>query len=240
MGLFAGLSVEDRKYWGQFTTFKVNSPELLRSANTRNAVVYCSPLVDPYQPAERDFQMMPKLIAALLEHPVRAFTIQTRAPLILRDLKLLKELARMTSLRVSMSVTTDDDTVRKRYEPHCEPNDERLAAITALRENGIETYATLAPLLPCHPEWLAELALGASQRTLIGDPLHVRETKRHGATTREVAAVLAERFGEEKWLNPKFQADVVARIRAHAEKSGFGFEVGPRGFSVLGGASLSL
>ena len=108
-----------------------------------------------------------------------------------------------------------------------------MEAIAALREQGIEVYATLAPLLPCDPERLATLALTASKRTLIGDPLHVRQTKRHGATTRAVALSLARQFNEEMWFDPLFQREILQRITKVAEDAGLTFEVGTRGFSRL-------
>ena len=233
MGLYAGITPEDSKHWGQFTTFKANAPELLRPAKLEGALIYCSPLVDPYQPVEREYALMPRVLSALLRNPPRVFTIQTRAPLIVRDVDLLKELARVTRLRVCMSVTTDQDSVRKRYEPHCEPNEARLETIARLREHRIEVYATLAPLLPCNPERLVELALAASQRSLIGDPLHVRQSKRYGATTRHVALALAQRSREERWFEPAFQTEITQRIREAAAEAGFNFEVGTEGFGLL-------
>ncbi len=233
MGLYAGLSAEESKRWGQFTTFKANAPELLERARLRDAIVYCSPLVDPYQPVERTYELMPRLLSALLRQPPRVFTIQTRAPLITRDLDLLKQLSAVTQLRVSMSVTTDQDSVRKRYEPFCEPNGARLAAIVHLREQGIETYATLAPLLPCNPEHLAALAIAASERDLIGDPLHIRSSKPHGATTRKAAYAIARRGGEEQWFQPEFQREVTLRIQQAAAQRGLNFEIGTRGFALL-------
>ena len=52
MRIYGGLKPEDWRHWGQFTTFKSNAPELLRRQLRANQVIYCSPLVDPYQPAE--------------------------------------------------------------------------------------------------------------------------------------------------------------------------------------------
>lgn len=233
MGFYGGLKAEDTRHWGEFTTFKSNAPALLERIHVGEAVIYCSPLVDPYQPVEADFRMMPRVLDAVLNNPPRVFTIQTRSPLILRDLSQLLELSRLTKLRVSMSVTTDLDAVRKRYEPHCEPNDARLEAITRMRECGIEVYATLAPLLPCNPEVLAELAVAAGRRDLIGDPLHVRDTKPFGATTRACAVAIARHAKEEAWFDPEFQHKVVERIRRTATSSGFRFETGPGGFAML-------
>jgi DNA repair photolyase len=52
MRIYGGLKPEDWRHWGQFTTFKSNAPELLRRQLRGDQVIYCSPLVDPYQPAE--------------------------------------------------------------------------------------------------------------------------------------------------------------------------------------------
>ena len=89
LGVYGGLKPEDWKRWGQFTTYKSNAAELLRRELRPSQSIYCSPLVDPYQPAEAVEQMMPRILDALLEAPPRVFTIQTRGPLILRDLDLL-------------------------------------------------------------------------------------------------------------------------------------------------------
>ncbi len=159
--------------------------------------------------------------------------IQTRGPLILRDLSLLQALARATKLRISFSVTTDREDVRRRYEPHCEPNETRLDTIRALRETGLEVYATLAPLLPCDPERLAQMAIDASRRRLIGDPLHVRESKPQGATTRRAAFEIARRHGECEWFCADFQKQILQRIASVAEQAGYEFAAGPHGFGWL-------
>jgi DNA repair photolyase len=233
MGIYGGLTPEDWRKWGQFTTFKINAAELASRGTKRDQVIYCSPLVDPYQPAEREQQLMPSILSAITRCPPNVFVLQTRSPLILRDVALLQEAAERTVLRISMSITTDSEEVRHRYEGRCEPIEERLEAIRLLREAGLEVYATLAPLLPCQPQRLTRKALDASCRHLIGDPLHVRGTKRHGATTREPAFAIARRYGEEKWFDPEFQAELVKEIAIAAGERGYRFVTGPAGFSSL-------
>jgi DNA repair photolyase len=230
MRIYGGLKPEDWQRWGQFTTFKNNAADLLRRELRPDHRIYCSPLVDPYQPAEAEEQMMPRILEAVIAGPPRVFTIQTRGPLILRDLKMLK---RIPGLRVSFSITTDREDVRRLYEPHCAPIEDRFDVIRKLRDGGIETYATLAPLLPCDPENLAHVAIAVSGRDLIGDPLHVRVVKRHGATTREAAFRIATAQGHPEWLDAAFQRDIVARIDRVARESGFSFATGPRGFAKL-------
>ncbi len=46
-----------------------NAPELLRRQLREDQVIYCSPLVDPYQPAEETEQLMPRILDELLARP---------------------------------------------------------------------------------------------------------------------------------------------------------------------------
>ncbi|MGH9557669.1 MAG: radical SAM protein [Bryobacteraceae bacterium] len=230
LGIYGGLKPEDWKRWGQFTTFKTNAAELLRRELRANQRIYCSPLVDPYQPAEAEARMMPAILDGVIDSPPAIFTIQTRGPLILRDLEKLKKIP---NLRVSFSITTNREDVRRLYEPLCASIDARLETLRTLRDAGIECYATLSPLLPCDPEALARLAIEATGRDLIGDPLHVRSVKPRGATTREAAWRIAEVHQSSEWLDRDFQFGIVERIRRVANEDGKTFEIGPCGFARL-------
>jgi DNA repair photolyase len=233
MGIYGGLKPEDWRHWGRFTTFKTNAPELLRRQLRANQVIYCSPLVDPYQPAEESQQLMPRVLEELTARPPRICVIQTRGPLIVRDLEQLLELSRRTTLRVSFSLTTNRESVRKLYEPLCATLDCRLKAIRELREAGITTFATLAPLLPCDPEELAAIALAETDNDIIGDPLHVRSIKPRGATTRDAAFRISQKHGFAEWLDAEFQAEVVERIGRVVRQAGRRFATGPEGFRWL-------
>ncbi len=233
LGIYGGLKPEDWQRWGQFTTFKSNAATLLASALRPDQVIYCSPLVDPYQPAEAEESAMPRILDALIASPPAIFTMQTRGPLILRDIDRLQALARRTRLRVSFSLTTDDEEVRRLYEPHCASLAQRLVAIRELRAAGIDTYATLAPLLPCNPENLAAAAIDATVNHIIGDPLHIRPTKRTGATTREAAYRISRAHHQQHWLEPAFQSQIVERIRSVAQAAGRRFATGPEAFAWL-------
>jgi DNA repair photolyase len=233
MRVYGGLRPEDWRHWGEFTTFKANAPELLARALRSDQVIYCSPLVDPYQPAEETEQMMPRLLDAFLDRPPRTLALQTRGPLILRDLAKLTTLAQKTRLRVSFSLTTNREDVRRVYEPLCAPIQERLSAMRRLTAAGIPTYAALAPLLPCDPEALLDMALEATAGDIICDPFHVRSVKTSGATTREVALRVSTRYGHGEWHDPGFQSEIVDRLRARARTAGRNCESGVAGFRLL-------
>jgi DNA repair photolyase len=108
-----------------------------------------------------------------------------------------------------------------------------LKAIQELRRAGITTFATLAPILPCDPEELAGIALEATDRDIIGDPLHVRSVKPRGATTREATFAIGDRHGFSEWLDPKFQNEVVERIGRAVRRAGRRFATGTEGFGWL-------
>lgn len=231
--IYGGLQRQDWLRWGRHTTYKANAAGLLRRQLRPRQVLYCSPLVDPYQPAERTERMMPEILEVLCERPPAVFVLQTRGSLVLRDLSLLQKLAERTQLRVSFSLTTNRESVRRLYEPHCEPVPERVRVMRQLAQAGIELYCTLAPILPCDPALLAKLALDVTCSGVIADPLHTREGKPHGATTRPEAHRISRANEYERWHRPGFQATVLDVIRSRIEEAGCRFGVGEEGFRML-------
>ena len=179
---------------------------------------------------------MPELLETLIRKPPRVFVLQTRGPLILRDVQQLKVLATRTRLRVSFSLTTNRDDVRKLYEPLCSSVDERVATLAALRDTGIPTYATLAPLLPCDPTELARLALAFTDQDIIGDPFHVHAVKQYGATTRPEALRVSQVHQFDDWHLPDFQSQVVTTLHSTIQAAGRRFGIGPAAFRVAGSA----
>lgn len=235
MRVQGGLQPDDWKHWGQWTTFKANAGELLASELRGSEIIYCSPLTDPYQPAEESFGLMRRILTTLAEasRPPRVFVIQTRGPLILRDLDLLARVSLKTRLRVSFSVTTNREDVRRTFEPHCGSITDRWLTIRRLRKAGIPVTATLAPILPCDPEELLDMAMDLTSGPVVADPFHVRSVKKSGATTREPAQEICRRFGWEAWLDPAFHAEILETMRLRAAAANRIFSWGAPGFGLL-------
>ncbi|MBC7928864.1 MAG: hypothetical protein H7039_24740 [Bryobacteraceae bacterium] len=233
MRIYAGLHREDWEHWGEGTTFKRNAPDLIRRTMRGSEIIYCSPLVDPWQPAEQIDPLMPSVLDALIEAPPQRIVFQTRAPLILRDLERLQRLGTRTDVRVSFSVTTDRDDIRRIYEPLCEPNDLRLDAVRRLTVGSIRTFITLAPLLPCTPEVLGLQALDASKEDLIADPFHTRSNRQTGATTRSAAFRIASHHGHLSYFDATWQSTIVEQLAAVTQAHGRRFATGTEGFSWL-------
>ncbi|OGN90468.1 MAG: radical SAM protein [Chloroflexi bacterium RBG_13_48_10] len=146
-----------REPWGQFVDVKVNAPELLRREITKKRIdrVWISGVCDPYQPLEGRYKLTRQCLEILAQNhwPV---TVQTRSPLVLRDMDILKT---GILFEVGLSVTTADDSIRKLFEPNAPPIKERIRALDELHRAGIRTYAMIAPMLP-EVESLAETLAG--------------------------------------------------------------------------------
>jgi len=140
--------------WGQFVDVKVNSPTLLQEIEKRPpGRVWVSGVCDPYQPLERDYELTKRCLEILIRHdwPV---TIQTKSPLVLRDIDLFR---RSDNIEVGLSVTSGDDEIRKLFEPNASPIKERIESLEKLHLAGIRTYAMIAPMLPGVEELADEL-----------------------------------------------------------------------------------
>ena len=128
---------------------------LARSATMPRGRVWVSGVCDPYQPLEKKYELTRKCLQILLRYgwPV---TIQTRSPLVLRDIDILRG---TKSLEVGLTITTANDEIRKIFEPKAPSIMERLRAIESLHQNGIKTYVMIAPILP-EAENLVEILSG--------------------------------------------------------------------------------
>jgi len=135
-----------REPWGEFVDVKINAPDLLRKEICRKAPgrVWISGVCDPYQPLEKKYELTRSCLEILV---VRGWpvTVQTKSPLVLRDIDLLK---RSASIEVGLSVTTADDDIRRLFEPNAPPVQERVKALGELHSEGIRTFAMIAPMLP--------------------------------------------------------------------------------------------
>ena len=134
-------------------------------------MIYCSPLVDPYQPAEETGHLMPRIMDELLLRPPRVFVIQTRGPLIVRDLARLVELSRRTTLRVSFSITTNRESVRKivraALRDHRLPIESDPGAAASRNHAPSRRSRRYCPAIP--RSW-RRIALDATDQDIIGDP----------------------------------------------------------------------
>lgn len=145
LGWSAGLDFESR------ILVKDQAAKLLRKFLSRPSykpeVLALSGVTDPYQPAERRFQVTRQCLEVLAEcrHPV---TLVTKNSLIRRDLDLLRELSQHQACQVFLSITTLDPDLQHRMEPRAASPRDRLETLRLLHEAGIPTGILMAPVIP--------------------------------------------------------------------------------------------
>lgn len=149
--------------WGEFVDVKINAPELLRKEilKKKRDRVWVSGVCDPYQPLEAKYKLTRQCLEILAANnwPV---TVQTRSPLVTRDIDILKT---GQDFEIGFSITTADDHIRKLFEPHAPSIQSRVDALDELHRAGIRTFAMIAPMLP-HAEGLGGILADKIDRVI--------------------------------------------------------------------------
>ena len=144
-----------KEKWGEFVDVKINAPELLEKEikTKKKGKVWISGVCDPYQPIEKKYKLTRKCLEVLQKNnwPV---VIQTKSPLVLRDLKLLKK---FKNIEVGFTIPTADEKIKNVFEPRTPSIKQRIKALEKLHKEEIRTYAMIAPLLPEAEDLVAKL-----------------------------------------------------------------------------------
>ena len=163
IGLYAGQP------WGQWLRAKSNAADALRHdlalVPDHTALrVFMSSATDPYQPAESKLMITRSILEVFRDHPPGLLVVQTRSPLVSRDVDLLHDIP---TAWISMTVETDDDSVRKALTPTCPSIERRLGTMQAARRQGIKVQAAISPTLPHDTERFAGLLSESADRVIV-------------------------------------------------------------------------
>ena len=163
---------------------KVNAPELLRDelrqAKDKGLPIALGTATDPYQPAEKQFEVTRRMLEVLAGFEGLDFSITTKSVLILRDLDLLRLIAERNRFSVHMTVTTLDARLARLLEPKAPPPVKRLETLRALAEARIYVGVNAMPILPGLTddppalERLAQRAAAAGAKFLHGNLLFLK------------------------------------------------------------------
>ena len=185
--------------WGSFVDIKTNAPEVLhRQLRTAAAGhVLISSVTDPYQPMEEKYKLTRRCLEVLLPHQP-SVNVLTKSPLILRDLDLLKQFKAIT---VGFTVGTDNDEIRRVFEPYAPPVEARIQALKTLFEAGLKTYVFIGPLLPMDPEALSD-KMNPYVHSLLIDRMN------YLSKTRKIYRL--EKL--DQWLDYDFVDEIIQRL----------------------------
>lgn len=193
---------EEKAQWGEWVKVKVNALALLRKERINPLIgktIYISSVTDPYQPVDKKLKLTRELLKELSEYHKPNLVLQTRSPLVVRDIDLLSKIG---TVQVNMTVTTDSEDVRMAFEPTCPSNKVRLEAIREVHEQGIKTCITMTPLLPVKaPRAFADDLLKTGVPRFVVQPFHAKRG-RFVAGTRDDALRITESYG---WSGDRYQ-----------------------------------
>lgn len=185
--------------WGNFVDVKINAHEVLRRQLKRaeKGGIIMSSVTDPYQPVEAKYKITRKCleVLALFNFPVN---ILTKSPLVLRDIDIISTLK---DPEVGLTITTDNDKVRKIFEPRAPAIATRIEALKKLHKAGIDTYVFIGPLLPMDHESLAEQIRPYAGGILIDRMNYINKTK-----------WIYEKYNINKWLDKNFTDRVIEKL----------------------------
>ena len=145
LGLSPGLDFESRLF------VKPEAAELLEKELSASGyeprVIAIGTNTDPYQPIERRYKVMRRILEVLdrAGHPVG---IVTKSALVLRDLDILARMAERRLAKVALSVTTLDGELARKMEPRAATPMRRLETLRRLAQVGVPTTALVAPVIP--------------------------------------------------------------------------------------------
>ena len=150
---------ETHEYWGfsagrdfeSKIVVKKNAPQLLEkqflSKKWQPTPIMLSGNTDCYQPLEKQLKITRELLKvfAKFANPV---SIITKNALITRDLDILADLAKDNLVHVCISITSQDETLRRVLEPRTATFSKKISAIRQLSEAGVPVSVMTAPIIP--------------------------------------------------------------------------------------------
>jgi DNA repair photolyase len=145
LGLSPGLDFETKLF--AKTNAAAALERELADPNYRPRTIAIGTNTDPYQPIERRYRIMRRILEVLSEanHPVG---IVTKSSLVLRDLDILTSMAERGLVKVALSVTTLDRKLARAMEPRASAPEKRIETLGRLVEAGIPAAVMVAPVIP--------------------------------------------------------------------------------------------
>ena len=212
---FFSLSREKRDTWGHWITVKENAVGKMErfKRSLDGKLIYMSSVTDPYQPIERKLKITRDLLKILAERHKPKLVVQTRSPLITRDCDLFRNIEDNGGrVQINMTVTTDDEDIRRTFEPYCPSNSVRMRAIAEIVNAGIDACITMTPLLMVKDAHaFSESLLESGVKRFIAQPFHFQRGKFIASTCKEAFAMMAKKLGSEP---SSFREDYLKHYKA--------------------------
>src|SRR5260370_35875730 len=148
------MEMRDGAEFEQKIYVKQHTADLLRHDLRRvkpGEAIALGTATDPYQPAERRYEVTRGILEEFARHRGFELGIVTKSNLIVRDVDLLREVSRNNILSIHITITTLDAELARILEPRAPRPDLRLDAVRQLSEAGLNVGVRGSPVLPGIP-----------------------------------------------------------------------------------------
>jgi DNA repair photolyase len=119
---------------------------------------------DPYQPAEKEYGVTRACLEELAKREGLSISLITKSNQVVRDIDVLKRIAEKSELSLNVTITTLRPRLARLLEPRAPRPDLRLAAVTQLREAGLNVGVSASPMIPGITEGELEPLAAASKK----------------------------------------------------------------------------
>jgi len=208
--------------WGEWLEIKTNAAEnyrneMIKLRKKNNPInIFMSSATDPYQPMERKAKITRGLLEEMIENPPDFLQIQTRGPLITRDIDLLVKLKGKCKVLVSMTIETDREDIKQIFAPYAPGIKLRLKSLKEVHDAGIITQASISPVLPFTPEF-PKILDGIVEHIWI-DTLSIGDGAMGKRSQRLGMPKLYDEHGLSQWYLPDLHVRVEKYFKKHFPK----------------------
>lgn len=129
---------------------KENALQLIErelSKKRTKGVIATGAMSDPYNPFEKQHKITRNALK-LVDRYGFGIAVDTKSDLVVRDIDVLRKIKRHSPTVIKITITTGDDTLARKIEPHVAVPSKRFTALKALSEADIYCGILLMPILP--------------------------------------------------------------------------------------------
>ena len=243
------MELRDGREFEQKIYVKQHTSELLRRDLKKvksGEGIALGTATDPYQPAERRYEVTRGILEEFVRHRGFELGIVTKSNLIVRDVELLREVSRNNTLSIHITITTLDVELARILEPRAPRPDLRMDAVRQLSEAGISVGVSCSPVLPGITDSPADLeavvraAAAAGARHIFGGPLFLKPCSAAvflpflEKNFPQLVQNYRSRYQERSFLPPSYGKRIAQLIASLRKKYGIK-RADPRGSAVPAG-----
>lgn len=177
----------------------------------RRATVVFGVTTDPFHPFDEKFATSMKFLELFERYVPGRLVIQTRSPLVVIGLPMLKKVKETTY--VSIGIESPLEEVRNRYTPDLPTVEERWKTVRALRRFGVRAGVQVAPVLP-YGDWRKDARAFAEKLCEAADFVTVRSIIQVSGVARPTTP-LARKLAADRqffWLRQDSQVPLINAV----------------------------